>query len=261
MHRLPHPIFFMHIPKCAGKSVFSILSRKFDRTQICPQPPYGTWQWTAGEVRGYSLYSGHFSTDFVEEMATGGAKLVIMRHPLSRIVSLYDFWRSYRWDYINSSLPAPPFNGPALAKSGSLMNFLETTSEFGVSRIYNTAARQVLGRRFAQLWPNQDAIISESIAALRGFAWVGISELFGPSAALLCELLQQPVLTPEPLEGATRDVSTDPNREIVSRSKPTALEVERILEGNRVDLALYAEGRKILEERIGQTLADPSTRG
>jgi len=261
MHRLLHPIFFMHVPKCAGKSVFSILSRKFDRAQICPQPPYGTWQWKASEVRGYSLYSGHFSTDFVEEMATGGSKLVIMRHPLSRVVSLYDFWRSYRWDYIRSSLPPPPFNGPALAKSGSLMSFLETTSEFGVSRIYNTVARQVLGRRFAQLWPNEDAIISESISALRGFAWVGISELFSPSAALLCAMLQLPVASPEPLEGVTHDVSTDPHREMVSKSKATAVEAERILEGNRVDLALYEEGRKILQERIGQTLADPSTSG
>lgn len=251
----------MHIPKCAGKSVFSIVSRKFDRTEICPQPPYGTWKWTPGEVRGYSLYSGHFSTDFVEEMGTGGSKLVIMRHPLSRIVSLYDFWRSYRWDYIRSSLPPPPLNGPALAKSGSLTNFLSTTSDFGVSRIYNTAARQVLGRRFAQLWPDEDAIISESIGALRGFAWVGISELFQPSIALLCALLQLAAPPSQPVEGVTYDVSTDPNREPVAKSEPTESDIERILEGNRVDLALYAEGRKILEERIGHTLADPSLPG
>jgi hypothetical protein len=243
------PILFMHIPKCAGTSVISLISQPFDDHEICPQPPYGVWSWRADEVRGYRLYRGHFSADFVEDLGAGGTKLIMMRHPLSRVVSLYDFWRSYRWDYIRSALP--PINGPAIAKSGDLSNFLNTTSAFGVAQIYNPVARQLLGRRFETLMPDENAVIAASINALRGFAWIGITESFEPSIALLAALLDLPRPSAAPEANPTYDLNPDhPTNEYVDKTEPTEDERRRILDGNRIDMAIYREGCKILEKRM-----------
>jgi hypothetical protein len=237
----------MAVEKCAGNSIVAILRSGIDANEMCPPPLDGTWAWQADEVRGYRLYCGHFTTDFINGMGPGGLKLTMLRHPLSRAVSLYDFWRSYRWDFIRTSLP--PVNGPAVAKSLTLSEFLNT-STISLSSIYNTAASQLLGHRFKELRLDEDAAIAEAIAVLRGFDWVGITELFEPSIASLCELLDLAVPTSLPKDNSTYDTSDDPTREPVEPTVATDDERRRILENNRIDMAIYQEARKILEERL-----------
>ncbi len=241
------PIYFMAVEKCAGNSIVAILRSGIEAHELCPPPLDGTWAWQPDEVRGYRLYVGHFTTDFMKGMGPGGIKLTMLRHPLSRAVSLYDFWRSYTWDFIRTSLP--PVNGPAVAKSLTLSEFL-STSIISLDSIYNTAASQLLGRRFKALMRDEDVAIAEAIAALRDFDWVGITELFEPSVAMLCELLDLPVPTSLPRDNSTYDAADDPTREPVEKSVPSEADRRRILENNRVDLAIYEEGRKIMEERM-----------
>jgi Sulfotransferase family len=246
MNRLRLPIFFMHIPKCAGKSVHALLTQKIDASHICPQPPYGVWTWRADEVRGYELYSGHFSVDFINEVNPNGTKLTTLRHPVDRVISTYDFWRSYRWDYIRTALP--PINGPAIAKASSLSVFLATDSEFVRRHIHNAAARQLLGSKFEAIWPDKDALILEAREVLRGFDWVGVTEAFEQSLRSLSKFLGLRAPRSEPREGLTYDVRTDSDRERVDKSQPTVQERGRILDDNQVDLALYEEACALLQQ-------------
>jgi Sulfotransferase family len=251
MNRPRLPIFFMHVPKCAGKSIHVLLSQKVSARDICPQPPHGVWTWRADEVRGYALYSGHFFYDFIREIDPNGTKLTILRHPLSRVVSTYDFWRSYHWEYIRESLPE--VNGPAVAKAGTFGDFLESGSDFVQTYIYNTAARQLLGSKFATIWPDDEALIAQSREVLRGFDWVGVTEAFEPSMRSLSQLLGLRPPRTQPREGLTYDAQTDPNRELVEKTQPTEAERRRILEGNRVDLALYEEACALLGVDLRKT--------
>jgi len=248
------PLFFMHVPKCAGTAVVTLLTKAFRDDEICPAPPQGTWCWRAREVPGYRLYWGHFSADFLEEMGQPGTRLIMLRHHLERVVSLYDYWRSHRWEHIKSALPPHPYNGPAIAKSGNLSDFLSSDVAFVHEHVYNPAARQLLGRRFNELWPNEDAIIAEGVQALRGFAWVGITESFEPSIALLSRMLGSPVpkstAKVNSLEARRRD---DPVFEPIEQTEPTKEQCRRIAEGNRIDSAIYDEGRNILNERLGSS--------
>lgn len=241
----------MHVPKCAGTSVVSLLTDAFRADQICPTPPQGTWCWRAADVPGYQLYWGHFNADFLEEMGPGGTRLIMLRHHLSRVVSLYDYWRSHRWEHIRSALPPHPFNGPAVAKSGNLSDFLSSDVAFVIEHVYNPAARQLLGHRFNELWPDQDAIASEALQALRRFAWVGITESFEPSIASLCRMLgssaPKSMAVVNSLDARSPD---DPVFEPIEKTQPTEEERQRIAEGNRIDSAIYDEGRKILDETL-----------
>lgn len=244
-------MFFMHVEKTAGTSLVSLLRSAFDESKICPQPPFGTWTWRAQEVPGYSLYWGHFTADFIEEMDPRGSRITMMRDPVDRIVSLYDYWRSHRWSHIRSALPPHPYNGPLIAKSGNLASFLTTDVEFVRERIYNRVARQLLGRRFEMLWPDQGRVIAESIKALEGFGWVGIVELFEPSVVLLSAALGLDESRFSERANPTHVRSDDdPVYERIEPTIPTEEELERILEGNRIDIALYTEGRKAVEDRI-----------
>ncbi len=244
---MKRPVFFLHVPKSAGTSVLTILRSSFAENEICPQPPDGAWtvQW-ATSVGGYQLYSGHFDAGFLEAIGTEGTKLTMLRHPVARIISIYDFWRSYRWEHIRATLPDE--NGPAIAKQSNLSEFLATTSNFVRPNIYNATARQLLGaQRFEALWPDEDELIAEATRALATYTWVGVTESFDQSIAALCDLLERAAPTSLPVENPTYVKSaSNPSLEPVEKTEPTERERRSILEGNRIDMALYLEGQRRL---------------
>jgi hypothetical protein len=99
---------------------------------------------------------GHFDIDFAQSIQQDGVYLTMLRDPIMRLISLYDFWRSYTWDFIRTNLPPLPTNGPAVAKSCTFLEFLGTNNEFSKTHISNPAARQLLGHRFKELERRED---------------------------------------------------------------------------------------------------------
>ena len=169
MTSFPLPMFFVHIDKTGGLSIIEVLRKYFEPNEICAHTPNKAW--LPGDLPGYKLYAGHFTYDFFT--GQGGTKLIMMRHPVARIVSLYDFYRSHRPEYLATVQPRLP--GPALARSGNLTNFLHTTDPDVIEPSSNTVAHRLLGYRYYELMPDEDAVIAESIRQLRDFAWVGIT--------------------------------------------------------------------------------------
>ena len=243
------PMFFVHIAKTGGVSVLSVLQRHFAPNEICPHTPSnGVWQgWRFSDMPGFRLYAGHFTYDFFGGQR--GTKLMMMRHPIARIASLYDFYRSHRWEYLATVQPS--LSGPTIAKSGDFTHFLNTDDPGVIEQSYNPAARQLLGRRYEALMPDEGAVIAQSIRHLEDFSWIGITELFQPSIEALCRTLDWPVPEAVPKENSTYDKSPDdPHVEPVQKTVPNEEQRRLILDRNRIDLALYAEGRKLLEEQV-----------
>lgn len=247
MTRFPLPLFFVHIDKAGGLSVIAVLRKHFEPSEVCVHAPNDAW--LPGALPGYSLYAGHFTQDFFA--GRGGTKLMMLRHPVARIVSLYDFYRSHRPEYLATAQPRLP--GPELARSGNLAYFLKTNDPDVIEPSSNTVAHRVLGSRFYELMPNEDAVIAESIRQLRDFAWIGITELFKPSIQLLCNTFGWEVPEAMPRENPTYDIaSNNPHLERVEKTVPTESERELILQRNRIDFALYNEARTLLDERMSR---------
>jgi Sulfotransferase family len=244
------PILFMHVPKCAGWSVFSLIRELFEEHEICPLPLDGTWRARASEVPGYQLYCGHFSMDFIHELGRG-TRLITLRDPVRRVVSLYDYWRSYRWEYITSALSHYPENGPATAKSCDFTGFLE--SKWGHD-IYNFVGRQLLGRSCEVLLADEEAAIDRALAALQDFTWIGITEHFDASIAALADALGLPAIRSSPRLNQTyhRESDLATTFEPVTKTILTEAQRRRILEGNRIDCAIYRRGCELLHERISR---------
>ena len=247
MRSFPLPMFFVHIDKVGGLSVIAVLRKHFEPTAICAHAPNDAW--LPGDLPGYRLYAGHFTYDFYG--GQGGTKLIMVRHPVARIVSLYDFYRSHRPEYLATVQPRLP--GPELARSGNLTHFLRTKDPDVIESSSNTVAHRVLGRRYYELMPNEDAVLAESTHQLRDFAWIGITELFEPSIQLLCDMFGWAVPEVMPKENSTyHNHSNNPYLERVERTVPTEKERELILQRNRIDLALYDGARTLLNERISR---------
>lgn len=247
MTSFPLPMFFVHIDKAGGLSVIAVLRKQFEPSEICAHPPNDAWH--SRELTGYRLYAGHFTHDFFGNR--GGTKLIMMRHPVARIVSLYDFYRAHRPEYLATVQPRLP--GPAVARSGTLAHFLHTKDPDVIEPSSNTVAHRLLGRRYYELMPNEDAVLAESIRQLQDFAWIGITELFEPSIQLLCDAFGWVVPEAMPRENSTYDNdSNSPHLERVEKTVPTDNERELIVQRNRIDLALYNEARNLLSERMSR---------
>lgn len=241
------PLYLLHVPKCAGISVVAFLAPAFHPEEICPTEIHGEWRWDPAQVPHYQFYAGHFSIDFVHALGRPGTLLLMVRHPLARALSLYDYWRSYRWDFINEHLPPYPNCGPAVAKRFGLREFLE--QPFPIDKIYNACARQILGTRFDDLMPDEGATIAAATDALRTFAWIGLVESFDRSMARLAALLDLPLPQTFPRENDTAALAAiNPAFEPVDKTHPTDDERRRILELNRIDLAVYEAAASLVQQ-------------
>ncbi len=250
-------VFFLTVPKCAGTSVAAYLTSLFSDEEICPAPWAGIWNHRPAAVDHYRLFQGHFDHDFIDEFQGPKIKLTILREPCSRLVSLYDFWRSYSWEYILKELPPPPTNGPAVAKSSNFTDFLRTTNSFARSHIYNSAARQILGAGFEELAHNEDAVIEKCLCRIETFDWVGITEDFNRSMHALSILLGAPEMPVEIRSNRTYYADA-PGTERITKTEPSPEQVALMQELTRSDIAIYGHARKMLEKRVTEVCLGPS---
>lgn len=94
-HHLKKCVVFLHIPKTAGTSLISLLSRSFDRDKIY-RFNSGDLQITFGTpdtYKNHDLVIGHVPVNFLSDFKESITLLTFLRHPVDRIISLYNFYK------------------------------------------------------------------------------------------------------------------------------------------------------------------------
>ncbi|WP_223291891.1 sulfotransferase family 2 domain-containing protein [Defluviicoccus vanus] len=249
-------VFYLHIEKTAGNSVGEYLLSLFPEEEICPAAYAGIWDYEPTKVEQYRLFHGHFYHDFIDAFPGPKIKLTMLREPCSRIVSLYDFWRSFTWEHIRTNLP--PINGPALAKSCSFAEFLripDVLPRWGVS---NVSCRQILGREYQQLEGEPDTALAQCIRRLETFDWVGITEDYQRSMFLLAHVLGAPEPPVETRLNRTYHADAD-GTEAVAKTVPSAEDLALLQTLNTLDTALHDHARQMLERRYAAVVTDRVT--
>jgi hypothetical protein len=239
----------MHVSKTAGSSVTSYLSSLFMPDEICPSPSTGIWKYSPAEVAQFRLFQGHLDHDFIDAFQQPRIKLVMLRSPYARLVSLYDYWRSYSWDFIRDHLPPPPVNGPAVAKSGSFADFLNTDNAFARRDIINPAARHLLGAEFDALSQDQTKAVERCLGRLATFDWIGITEEFRESIRMLSAFFGAHEPPEEVWLNRTYLTDSDTSREPVVRTEPTPEEIAMMHRVSSLDLIIYGEARRLFRQR------------
>jgi hypothetical protein len=240
----------MHVSKTAGASVSAFLSSLFRPNEVCPAPRAGIWTYSPPDVSQYRLFMGHFGHDFIDGFQGTKFKLVMLRDPCARLVSLYDFWRSYSWDYIRTALPPLPMNGPAVAKSCSFAKFLTTENAFVQQHAANPVARQLIGAEFDTISSDEEKVVALSICRPETFDWIGITENFQTSVRMLAALLR----SPEPpasiqLNRTYDEDSLGPYRELVVKTEPTPDEAALMRDVSRIDRIIYRHALELSCQR------------
>lgn len=229
------PIFFLHIPKTGGVSLRTIVSCHFAPEEIFHVPDHESRNATlaADVARRFGYVHGHFDCLFVEPILDQIDLMTFLRDPVSRICSIYGFFRRQPRD-----IPADAVTLRRIeyAHALSLADFIEVEDPI-ISGMINSGQRATLGGSF-------DASLStfaRAQALLERSAFFGLCERFEESIELLAHTMGWPSDSAPPQLNSSV-AGTRPNK--VSREIR-----DRIREKNQADIQLYEIASALFEDR------------
>jgi len=142
-------LIFMHSPKTGGTTLHHLLLSHFPNESVCPERFNGLKNHAAGALAKYRFFSGHY--DLVSCLLVPGEKQIVtlLREPVSRLISMYNFLRAHRPDIIER-------NNWQLAKLASSLKAEDFFSHPSVRThpyINNGMTRTLTASLPIEIWP------------------------------------------------------------------------------------------------------------
>jgi hypothetical protein len=229
-------LLFIHCPKTAGTTFFTLLSAHYPSEDIY-RSQVGTLQDALQEhgwpiIARYRLMRAHYDTSITRYFPRRPVCVTMIRDPVERIISYFEHVRRspnhkhYR-TVVEGKMTLEDFMDPPLARSDTC----------------NFQVRQLAGaiRGPAKEMPGS-VLLEMARVRLAEFAFFGITERFDDSLDLLHYTFGwQPVRNYENL-----NVSPTPSR----RGDHPEHVVEKIEIANELDLQLYRDAEGVFEERL-----------
>jgi Sulfotransferase family len=163
MSELPR-ITFVHVPKTAGNSVLNALKSIYNENDVSPFIYEGRTD-IAGWPQ-FRLIAGHMGFAFAKKFGT--EMITVVRDPLERTVSLYNFWRTGRTKMRE------------VLKNMTLEDFLKSENEGIVVNRDNTQtwqlAHSLVAKRQRESGLSGDALLERAFKNLEKIAVVGATE-------------------------------------------------------------------------------------
>lgn len=248
------PLFFFHNPKAAGSSIRSIIERQFDETARSPiiendKDEHDALGGDYAQFRGYGYYGGHFGRDVFDAVAEDHRPITNFRDPLSRIVSLYNFFR-FTVNPSAADLATERFFAVRSAKTQPFDRFVSCGDPRIEVYINNYHFRQLTGSCWSLA---MRGTLAEARSFIESMPWYYVCEHPDFSAFWAREVFgwRLPVLPRE-------NMTVGPADEMV-RAAELEQPVRRVLYAkNQFDLALYGHAVEGLVRRLSAvTVAEP----
>lgn len=230
---------FLHIPKCAGTSFTRLLEANIPFSEVFNfRPPYETQidvlKSMAPTARNrLRLITGHLSYGVHELVDSPCTYLTMLRDPIDRVISLYDFIRQDQ---------SHPLHDEVIT-----MSLDEFSRGKCSSQITNCMTRQLSGNPAVDFLNGKETCSEEDLALamkhLNSFAFIGLQEEFHTSM-LLCRLLFGWTTIHH-----TRVNQTSHRTRLADLDEKT-LEVLRTY--NSIDLRLYEYGLQLFRTRVAE---------
>ncbi|MGI4746617.1 MAG: sulfotransferase domain-containing protein [Janthinobacterium lividum] len=248
-------LVFMHILKCGGTTLHTMLASQFPPELICPERHDTLGDWTINELSAYELFSGHYDLAWCRSIPGDVRMVTLLREPKARLLSLYYFWKSHR--------PHPDrdvYDLMLLARDCSAEEFFDhpvvamhTIIRNGISgqltRMTNRPKLDIEDPVMA----DPDAVLAGSWEALRSFASFGIMERFEESRILLNRMLGLSMQPIEPLQVLEHLVRTNDQLVPVSVT-PVSPHLDQLLDRlTTIDRPLYARAVTLFDQRVRNT--------
>ncbi|GAW37304.1 sulfotransferase family protein [Roseovarius sp. A-2] len=171
------PIVFLHIPKTAGQTIHSELSRAVGRKAVSPVRVHTQGGPGAAQFPpGYRLYSGHIDWEALETLPSSRFVFTVLRDPLERIASFYFFLRRKAERLSAQDLARPARTGMRMVLENSPDDYF-----FGGTPQWRRfiddhhhspycsylVTRRLRGHSQVADWPRQD-LVARAVEAARG---------------------------------------------------------------------------------------------
>jgi hypothetical protein len=229
----PTHFVFNHFPKAGGTSFFTVLKRNIPESTISPQLMEQEVRLVRPEqFEHFRLIRGHFSVLTHMGFSRNRYSMTLLRHPISTIVSTYNFWRNRKEE------------DPVSAEA-KRMTFAEFVRRFADSP---TIIHDTYTHHFAAVsrdYPGEPADKSLLLAYakhnLAAFNFVGVCEEFNQSVRLLCRELGWLIPAVFPHENRSPEIQS------ADAIDPETYRI--LLDRNQLDLQLYEYGKDLFRSR------------
>jgi glycosyltransferase involved in cell wall biosynthesis len=140
-------IFFFHNPKAGGSSLRLVLESRFPAANRSPliennmvdhEELHGDY----ARFRGYDLYAGHYGRDIFSAVNDGHRYVTNFRHPVTRLISLYNFFR-FNVKLSDDELHTDRYYAVRLAKSIDFKSFISADDPRVEVYVRNSHFRQL----------------------------------------------------------------------------------------------------------------------
>lgn len=168
-----HVLAFVHVPKCGGTTVHDWLVERIAPSAMCPQRhrmPAELQPARLASLERYRVFSGHFDVVDLLHLPGPQHRFTVLREPIARIVSLYDFWRAHTPEHIEEH----DLVGPRAARSMTFDEFALADDPRIVHDLDNTFVRTFTGLiRTGEPFADRRRALDEAVAVVDSFDHVG----------------------------------------------------------------------------------------
>ncbi len=195
------PILFIHIPKTAGATLTALLASQYPgqvnqrRFWHDPaQPDYSISHASPASLRDTKVFAGHFYYDVGKILPEPPVRLIFLRHPVTRILSLYNYYRGFSGHPLHAQVKQLSFAEFADCDPGS--PFYEATHDYVchyLSCEFDISTPLDIQTAVPTTPPNRLELAQTRLA---GCEFVGLTEKFGASLQLLAHTLGWDAIAP-----------------------------------------------------------------
>ena len=246
-------VVFLHLPKTGGTTLHHLLVEGWPSEEACPERHNGLHAFTAGELAGYRVFSGHF--DYASTQLIPGRKAVItmFRNPVDRLVSLYHFQKAHRVEVIERD----DLHLARLANAHSMADFFGHEEVRNHPSIHNAMTRMLSERLDSLRWEaacNHSKALPEpnleqAFESLRGMRAFGLMERYEDSVKWIFTSLGLAVPAQIPRRMAHDTIiEEDPCLRKITK-EPLTNKVQMLLEGMvATDMKLYDRANQLFRK-------------
>lgn len=236
-------IFCLHNPKAGGSSLRQTLAHLYKDDEIAPvffnaPMDYLTQKETVANYRGSQLYWGHYGYDTFETLSDGHLLITNFRDPITRIISLYNFWRNnVRLETITDLHPID-INCVKQAHDLSFSEFIRTSDVYTKLYFNNTHFRQLYNSPWlddAGPW-HAHLLVKERIRRLH---WFYVAELPEMSMRFFQKMFPEAAIDSWPRA----------NKSVATVAQISSEDREHLIDLNRLDYMIYSYAIEALIER------------